>query len=248
LREYNFSINESKVKITRYPYDIDSINLDKELGSEYKGDKTDRFIRMIEKSNSFHSIGVKGSYKYVLKMLKSKSIPENEWPIVQAHLLSMMMVEPKLAQYISEIIRFNKNSIHEKTEIKNVVNKMISDNLKIGNEHEVLWLLWLSLKLDIKVNNIENIIDNADDLSIILALDIINKNKLLNNTTIRKVVSDLVSELNASDIHGERWLLIYTLISNTYSKDLALRKKIEKDGFLKKCLELGIKFYDNTMI
>jgi len=244
LRKFNFSINASKVEVTRYPYDRDPIDIHKELKDLDYGNKQERFIKMIEKTGAFHAHGKKGAYKYVLKMLKSKTIPKTEWPTVQAHLLSIMMIEPKLAQYIAEIVLTNYELIKNKEEIGSVINTMLSGNLDVGNEHEVLWLLWLSLRLDLDCNNADllKVLENGDDLSKIVALDIIQQ-KQIKDTKIATAISNLVQEMITSDIYGERWLLMYTMAANKFSDDPDLFQNIQKDPFYTKCLELGIRFY-----
>ncbi len=245
LREYNFTINDSKVEIIRYPYDRRLVNIHSELFEEYNSRKEDRFIRMIEKSNALNVSGQIGVYKYLLKILRAKLIPENTWQVVQAHLLSIMMIEPRSAQYISEIFYKNEKLVKKnKKNIEKVINDMLKNNIKVRNEHEVMWILWLSIKLDLLLDNslLSEVLNYGDDLSIILVVDYM-KRKQISDATVINSFNNLIKSMSNQSIDEERWLLLYTLVANGFTNDNVLKNNIAKDNFFNTCFKKGIQFY-----
>lgn len=246
LREYNFTINDSKIVINKYPYDRDIVDIKKELKDFSKIDKKERFTQLIEKSNTLHLLGSKGIYKYMLKIIRKEQIDKNEWNVVQAHLLSIMMIEPKLAQYIAELFLKNKSSISNIHSIESVINKMLSSNLNVGNEHEVLWILWLALKLELKCGeqDIIEILESEYDLPIIIAFNLLKKQQMKSGK-INDAISNLIDKLKTYDMNSERWLLLYTIIVNEYSSDSSIIDIINENEFFRICLKKGIKFYKN---
>ena len=62
---------------------------------------------------------------------------------------------------------------------------------------------------------------NGDDLSIIVALEVVSLNNI-QDPVINLIREDLVNDLKVEDIYGERWLLMYTIIANSFSSDVSL--------------------------
>ena len=182
-------------------------------------------------------------------MLNNKKISKQEWIYLKSALLSILSIKPDLAQFVTQILINNKNkmgTVKERDEMKEVITDMRKANIESQKEHELIWLIWLAKKLELKLglSTINEIIEKGNDIAKIIAMDIaINSLNYQNEVTFIEQIEKLENELKEYSITDERWLLLYTIIANNYSNNKQLKKNICKRQFFKKCLDLNIKFY-----
>ena len=223
LDEYNLKINESKILIEKYPFDIleDYSSIFKQsIGKEYP------VYDILQKAALLDQQGKKGSFKYAFKLLRnSKEIrlkKLNEVEYVFYSLISIMINKPMMSRYAVEMIsklqvEFSENEMVDK------LNDLLSKEIASGHDQELLWLLYTILRYGskIKLNNIISIINTNNDFAIMMILDLLNNHrheiveysyeKQKVNKTIKKHLKELTISLEKESMLTKRWFLIYEI-------------------------------------
>lgn len=247
LYDFKFSLNQNKTKIDLFPNGIFSEDLRSEL-SNYDFEKNS-IPAFIKKFMSLHNSGVKGAFKYGLKVLTSHSIENKDKKYVLACLVNSLMIFPMTTDTIITI--FEKNNLltsENKKQITNILNKILLENIKNEYEEEIFWNLYFLIKfqLEIDVKSIEKILDKMEVFSTIITIDyIFNKKLNKNNTEIKNKLQSLREKLQKKTIYSEEWLLIYECAKNDWIK--GLKNIVNTDPFLKKFLKKGEKFYTSPL-
>lgn len=243
LYEFKFSLNENKTKIDLFPNGIFTEDLRSEL-SNYDFEKNS-IPSFIKKFMNLHSSGVKGAFKYGLKVLTSHSIRNEDKKYVLACLVNSLMVFPMTTDTIITI--FEKNNLltsENKGQITTILNKILIENIENDYEEEIFWNLYFLIKfqLEIDIKSIEKVLDKMEIFSTIIIIDyIFNKKLNINNTEIKYKLQSLREKLQKKTIYSEEWLLIYECANNNWIK--GLRNIVKSDPFLKVFLKNKERFY-----
>lgn len=243
LYDFKFSLNENKTKIDLFPNGIFTEDLRSEL-SNYDFEKNS-IPAFIKKFMSLHNSGVKGAFKYGLKVLTSHSIKNEDKKYVLACLVNSLMVFPMTTDTIITI--FEKNNLltsKNKEQITTILNKILIENIENDYEEEIFWNLYFLIKfqLEIDIKSIKKVLDKMEVFSTIIIIDyIFNKKLNINNTEIKNKLQSLREKLQEKTIYSEEWLLIYECANNNWIK--GLRKIVNSDPFLKDFLKNKERFY-----
>lgn len=243
LYDFKFSLNENKTEIDLFPNGIFTEDLRSEL-SNYDFEKNS-IPAFIKKFMSLHNSGVKGAFKYGLKVLTSHSIKNEDKKYVLACLVNSLMVFPMTTDTIITI--FEKNNLltsKNKEQITTILNKILIENIENDYEEEIFWNLYFLIKfqLEIDIKSIKKVLDKMEVFSTIIIIDyIFNKKLNINNTEIKNKLQSLREKLQEKTIYSEEWLLIYECANNNWIK--GLRKIVNSDPFLKDFLKNKERFY-----
>lgn len=243
LYDFKFSLNESKTKIDLYPCGIFTEDLRAELGNyDFKKNTVVSFIKKIM---HMHNQGVKGAFKYGIKVLSSQAIEEKDRKYVLAVLLNALMVFPMNSEVIITI--FEKNELlseKNKEQVTDIINRLLSENIANDYDEEIFWNLYFLMKFNLKIDieNILKILDKQENFTTIMILDYIFKNNYnRSNEEIKEKIVILKEKLKKQKIYSEEWLLIYECEKNNWIR--GLRNIIKSDIFLTKILEENKGFY-----
>lgn len=248
LYDFKFSLNENKTKIDLFPNGIFTEDLRSELSKyDFKQNSITAFIK---KFMNLHNLGIKGAFKYGLKVLTSHSIKNEDKKYVLACLVNSLMVFPMTTDTIITI--FEKNNLltsKNKQQITVILNKILLENIENEYEEEIFWnlLFLIKFQLEIDIKSIEKILDKMEVFSTIMVIDYIFYKKLnKNNIEIKNKLLSLKEKLKKKNIYSEEWLLIYECANNNWIKGLT--NIVNVDPFLKVFLKNKEKFYISPLL
>lgn len=248
--DYKLSLNESKLKIKKFPFQIEEkwiIELEK-IEKDFYKEKTQKkaiinffniiFIEM-EKSGKSQILKY-GQYK-----LFKKEISFENWPLFESLLLKSILICPEIIEKGIGILK-RHNEFVNKAKLKSLVNKIIELNCELGNDYEVIWALWLAKEFGIKINliNMQNIIENTSSITCVLALDIYKK-KLVTTKNDLKIISLLKDRLGNENFYSDEWILYYELKKKKWFSEF---NELAEDEYLKILLSKDIEFYNSDGI
>ena len=246
LNEFNLSLNTAKTEIQKYPYEIIS-----DIKEKYEvALKNNGIFGVLNVASQLHLSGEKGAYKYALKYLRGRSLPEkDELQVVIPTLINIMLLDPKYGRYVTDYLKENLAGINAEA-LSSVFNKELSKSLENELQQECLLFIQLirDLNLEIDGKNLLNVIKSDNDFAIIIALDLWKhrnhsiKRSRVEARDINSAIRNLAEALKGEKLSGSRWLLLYEVRVNKLIDDEFL-PDIEMDDFFQKLFSLSISFY-----
>ena len=249
LNEFNLTLNSSKTEIQKYPYEIIS-DIKEKFEKAYRENGV---FGVLNTASQLHFSGEKGAYKYALKYLRGKPLPEgDDLQVIIPTLVNIMLLDPRYGKYITEYLKDNLQGISTDT-LTIVFNKELSKSLENELQQEALLFIQIirDLNLSISAANILGAIKSDNDFAIIIALDMWrNRNAKVQRSrteahSINSAIQQLINTLNGETLNGNRWLLLYEIKANKLVDESQL-PAFEINPFFKKMLSLGITFYNSV--
>ncbi|MFH2134361.1 MAG: RNA-directed DNA polymerase [Pseudomonadota bacterium] len=216
LATYELKINIQKTKVSpieesssdSWTHQFDSFIFSVKRQSQRKD--IHRFFDLtfsLAKSNEDESV-----IQYALRRIETEIIKSSNWEIFQAYLLRCMdcypNTIPECALIISTYIQHIPAIVLKtKNQWKDYLSSRLAEHAPLAHHSEVAWLLWLSLRLGIKINSkaVTQIESMRSSICLLLALAL-ESNKLLARRLSRKALPSLNSP---DSLYGEYWLLMY---------------------------------------
>ncbi|MDH7462594.1 RNA-directed DNA polymerase [Chitinophagaceae bacterium 26-R-25] len=245
LKKFRLSLNQNKERV----YELPEIIEDKWLAEmrEFKfresevSQRTDiitYFDKAIYYSNQYPEDFV---LSYALGRLVKTEIHLSNWTLLQSLLFNCLTIESKIINYIAEFIIdyhpfANKND--EKILILGLGNFLLH-HLKLNNDYEILWSLWLfkHLKLKLPSKVLKELEKNTNPFVIILAIDLHHSN------LADLKISQWKKYCHKKHLYTEYWILAYEAERNNWFKDLTY---LAEDPFFSTLKNQAVSFYDNT--
>ena len=247
LLEYKLYLNEEKIELKQYPH-IQTKSIEG-LSLEVLKDKG--VIKYLEIADDLNVNGLKGSYKYALKVISNNieliKLKKNEKIIFISKLFNMLIVFPHLGRYISTILFHIKDDVLRTSSnlLKERLNKQLNKSIYDIHDEEALWLLTImnNLRITIKKETVECILKSNNDLLIIILLYILKKENKL--TEYSEKIESLYEKLKYKKFCEKHWLLKYEFsflfpVDEEYYK-IDQENQNFKD-FFKKIKKLNISF------
>ncbi|AFL80505.1 Reverse transcriptase (RNA-dependent DNA polymerase) [Aequorivita sublithincola DSM 14238] len=242
LTEYQLDINEEKTKISKVPFPFDS-KWSIELGSFQFRIKANSQLTDIERFVSLSLIHSKENPKdsvllFAMQVLKYLKLFDENWDTYESLILKIGITEPRTLPDVTEILASNITRISN-PKIISIVEKLINIHLPKGHNYEVAWALWMCVEFKITIKNkmAERIFASNDYLSILIAMDLKNRN-LINASVI---TDGLITELTEDSLMNENWLFTYESIKKGWL--IPTDNPIDKNKYFKILLENGVYFY-----
>ncbi len=244
--KYCFTVNEKKIQIEEYPYDI----LDDYYFKFEKYIKDGDLYAGLQKALALSKEGKKGSIKYLLKIMDKIKIESN---IETIHILiSIMLNMPNNSPYIVKILDKNIRDLSTLKGVENRLNILINKELEEKHDHEALWILYFLLKKNgrLTIKNLNKLVESESDLLKIIGLDVIfNDYKNYGFNSYKDFLSKITSTLklydriNSTNMLSEHWLLAYTVVLNDWKVENMDFKEIKSDQYYKLFAGCKINFY-----
>lgn len=245
LSQYQLEVNEEKTSINQKIFEFENKWTSQlstfKFRNTQQGQKTDieRFASIT--FDLYKKYPEDSILLYATQILSKLDINANSWELFQAMLFKILMVEPKSMEVVAKIFIKNEDKV-DKDIFKNILNKIINDNVGKKHDYELLWTLWLMKEFSFTISkvNADQIVSLGDSLSILLLLDLKNKGLVSSRFNTDKIKEIL----NQEDLFGEKWLLIYeALLKDWIELDNDL---ISNNRFFLIMKDLNISFYDET--
>lgn len=249
LAEYNLSINQSKIEIAKYPFDIES-PVKKYLDEAFADAGV---FGALNEANRLYLSGEKGAYKYALKMLRKRDVPDGDRDAVLSMLFNINLLDPRYARYIVAFLQHSKNKGNGER-LTEIINHELERSLDEGYEQEVLNLLYFLRQLCLRVEGalLAKTFNLDCDFIDIIALDFwVNHRDLVTldddvELLIAGSVKSLESDLAGLSMDGEHWLLLYEAkIHGLLEVDISRGGTAD---FFSKMEELGVSFYQPVVL
>jgi hypothetical protein len=250
LKDYKQEINPEKTKIIKLPEVVEPRWVSELSGYEFR-DTTKKqqadilrfFNRAFEFSKEFPHDSV---IRYSLQVIKGIIIEKENWSVCESLLLNSLMLQSNILSDITQILLAykEKNYPLDIEAISKTMKSIILENAKLGNIHEIVWSLWLSKSLNIRLEKpVVDVISKIEDpLVALVSLDIHKNN---NNNLECLDTSTWQALMNEDELYSRNWLLAY----EAYIKDLLIPNDgidyISDDDFFSILKSNNVYFYDS---
>ena len=243
IAEFNLSINQAKIEIVEYPFDLES-----RMKERLDNSLEDSVYSALMEAGRLYLEGEKGAYKYALKMLKNKAIPDVGFESVLSMLFNINLLDPKYARFIVDYLRKSKSVVGGQR-LSEIINAELRCGLQDGHEQEVLNLLFFlrAIGLELEGSLLLDSLKMGNDFIDVIALDCwVNKNDLVKRSlnearAINQEVNRISDALQKESVDGEHWLLIYEAKAHKLlnAGDFTGKAAV----FFEKMLDQGVSFY-----
>lgn len=254
LAKYELVLNENKLNILESPFVfgnswVEQMKVFASLSPQVFLEKT-----IIE----YHEHQDIAILKYGLKVLRTLKLTKSEWKEIEPSIINILVKFPNLAHIITLIIKNNEENI-DRILLKKSIYTIIDINLKLNNDEEPIWAIWLIkvFNISISLEYIETVMDSENWLAIIILLDAISNRK--NQKGVQKLISKLRGKLKEEyfadnqpekNMYSEVWLLAYEADRNRWLNTGGKQEdqfiEARKNSFFKELKKNSISFYDGT--
>lgn len=214
LRKYGFTLNFEKNQIIDFPFYIVE-NFEKIINKKFENEID--CAEMIDIFNKFFLIeknGTKGAIRYLLKSLEKYNVRVAEPLLYKAYLITIMANEPRSLSKACSILISNKEKYNLSPTDKNTILDMLTQNIKSGNDLEIVWLLYLLVETG-NLHKGNSIITDILSTSLELAWVILLRKEMLDDREL-----ELVKE------KADSWLMLYELYQGGYIDEQAFVRKL----------------------
>lgn len=242
--EFNLTINQSKIEIAEYPFDLES-RMKSRLDNAFL---TAGVYGALIEASRLHLEGEKGAYKYALRMMQNRDIPNEDREAVLSILFNINLVDPKYGQYIVPFLKDSQDQFG-KDRLSNLLAGELKKSLEDRYEQEILNIAFFQRTLGTTIagDNLLGALNIDNDFIRIIALDIWanhrDKVRIEANcgTIISEYVMNLEREMQGQSMDGEHWLLLYESAMHGLL-NIAINNG-KTASFFEEMNRLGISFY-----
>ena len=243
LADLQLSINESKLKIQRFPFafqeswvkEINAVSFKKPTASNVK----QYFNTLFDLANKYpDNSSTIISYGFRTFEKRTSEIDEKNWKVFESLLLKTLLIEPSALEIASRIFE-TYSTFLTKAKIEIVLLKILEYHCELNHHFETVWVLWIfkQLKLALPVRMTDIIINTGDNFSILLLLDLDNSKLISDGGLAVKSKQNIIDFLDLAQTND--WLLYYEAVE--IKKWLVATKRPDFEPFTK----AGISFYDS---
>lgn len=245
LTEFQLDINEDKTQITKSPFAFDS-KWSIELGAfTFRNgpnkQKTDleRFVSLaLIHANTHQNDSV---LLYTVQVLRSLPLHRENWTLLEAVLLKIIITEPRTLPRVISLLSAHSSKLN-KSKLRGILEKIISQHIDKGHHFEVAWSLWAYVEFNLKLNKKlgERVLSSNDWVSKMIVLDMKQQN--LVSSTLD--TSSLITDLTFDSLQNEGWLFTYQAITSNWLTPT--NNPIDTNKYFELLRSHSVSFYDNT--
>lgn len=214
IRELELDINESKTIIIDASKDVESywpveIRHLLEKYKEYDHKFEAEFIQTLDKIIQMALIDLDdGLIKYALRKIDNEWMWNDYWDSFEPFLIRCCISFPHSWNFVAQIValRHDLDGIDTK-KWSRVIEKSLSQNVKSGNDFEVVWAIWLSIHIKAPIINslFDEIFEKCGSYSMLSALHLHSISAM--DCKIPK--EKILSRLGNRPMLGPHWILAY---------------------------------------
>jgi hypothetical protein len=159
LADFQLEINESKVKIRKYPFAFEDEFTTVLFGFNFR--KTNltnslkHYFSLIWSFTEKNSNKADWIFKYSLRIfeLGSVSIPKNSWKTFEDLLFKTALIEPAILDIVTRLLLTYKSFLDEESmnKLTKLVDTIIKAHSPINHNFEAAWALWIAKTFEIKI-------------------------------------------------------------------------------------------------
>ena len=132
LNEFNLTLNTAKTDIQKYPYEIIS-----DIKDKYENALcNDGVFGVLNVASQLHLSGEKGAYKYALKFLRGRALPDkDDLQVVIPTLINIMLLDPKYGRYVTDYLKENLPLLKQRFDENNIEYDELNQRKQNQNEN-----------------------------------------------------------------------------------------------------------------
>jgi hypothetical protein len=242
LADLQLSLNESKLKIQKFPFgfqeswikEINDVHFDIVSSTNIKQYFSTLFSLVSKYPDNSNTI-----FNYGLKTFEKRTIEitDKTWKVFESLLLKSILVEPSILEFASRIFETYKLFV-SKDKIKNVMIKILEYHSEFNHHFETVWALWIfkQLNMEFPLRLSEKIINSSDNFSILILLDLNSVGQISDgglSIKLKQAITDMLDLGQTTD-----WLLYYEAV-----KEKRWITAFHRPGF-EPFLKASISFYN----
>ena len=251
LYEYKLEVNENKVEIKQLPYfhsdlwnlEVHNYNFKEQYARDIQEIEYyfSLIFKLVEENRENSSWII--SYSLTRFEYGNVQIKLDQIGIFISLLLKTLYLDTSNIDQIFKIIYNYKIFIdqNELRKIKILLDKLIKEHIALNHSFEIAWCLWFYKSFDINcsIEILQSILDSEDQISILIALDIINNHGI----NKRKLDFTLVNnKISTDNLYNKQWLMCYEIEKKEWL-DVTLNN-IDDHAFFKILKNHNVYFYN----
>ena len=210
LSEYELQLNASKTAIVKLAVPVESawvseIRMFQLRDKPSSWDINRYFDRAFELARLYPDADV---LKYAIQRLRAADVSDEQWPLVEDHLLQCAMVEPSSLPAVVDHLHYyrNQGSPLNLAKIRTAFNLLMKLHAPLRHGSEVAWALWgcllFRLSIEVPTTPLASMEDPFVSLLLLHAQDVNLTRRKLSNTR-------WWGHLNIKSLQEEMWPLAY---------------------------------------
>jgi len=238
LSEFELELNREKTNICDMPQSIEPHWVSEINNSVLNNDNIVSFISItynLMRNNPNEEV-----LKYALNKLSKLNIKKSNWILAQSFILNSILYSPSAIPFACSILSeyyYKKFGIDNDKVLKTVTG-IIEKALISNNEYEILWSIWLTYLLKVKLTDdlILKLCSIENPLIALILLFLYPKSKL--------DISKWEEYMTAENLYGQYWILAYEALVRGWLPSKDGDDYIENDDFFKILKSYNITFFD----
>jgi hypothetical protein len=252
LSEYELNLNPHKTTILDLPQplelawavELSNQNISSTTPMSQERDLKRFFDKAFElaKSNPQEHV-----LKYAISVLRSTTVHQDNWLILQALLMQCINVETgTITIALLTLISYHQRNFQlDMDTISYVMNNQIIQHAPVNHGSEVAWALWGLITFRLEVNNesAKALSNMSDSIVALLALDADNRGLIPSglNTNVWQAYMD------TEELYGEHWLLSYEANIKNWLSSNGSVDHVSDDPSFKVLKQNNVSFYDLSL-
>jgi hypothetical protein len=216
LADLQLSINESKLKIQKFPFafqehwikEINDVHFNKVYANNIKQYFSTLFGLANKNPDNSSTI-----FNYGLKTFEKRTIeiPKGQWNVFESLILKSILIEPSILEIASRLFE-TYMLFASKPKIKNVLTKILEIHSELNHHYETVWALWIfkQLEIELPLSVAEKIIKSNCNFSILLLLDINEQSNVSDGGLTIAMKQSIIDNLDLGQTTD--WLLYYEAV------------------------------------
>lgn len=249
LQSYELQLNVSKTKIIELPHGFDNeyTSILRPLASHLADASSAYLIAYFDQAFALARANKQdGVLRYAVGALKSVTVKKSAWIPFQELLWQSVLADSGCLRLVLDILLLNKESINLPIDSElalGTISFLINTSSPVGHGSEILWGLWASLILDLKLDSSsQELIGKIED-DCIAATAMSSLGKVFDNDFQSPLWE---SWLIKGAMYSEHWLFSYEAMRNNWHSTKIIASKLNVDVNALHMKNLGIRFIDIT--
>lgn len=251
LYEYKLEVNENKVEIKQLPYFYSDLwNLDIHnytFKDQYAKDVQEieyyfsLIFKLVEENKENSSWII--SYSLTRFEYGNVQVKSDQIKIFVSLLLKTLYLDTSNIDQIFKII-YNYKIFIDQSQLKKIkilLDKLIKEHIILNHSFEIAWCLWFYKSFDINCNLeiLQLILNSEDQISILIALDIINNHGVNKKKLDFTLIND---KMSIENLFNKQWLICYEIEKKGWLDSIL--NNIDDHAFFKILKNQDVYFYN----
>lgn len=249
LQSYELQLNVAKTKIIELPNAIDNeyTSILRPLVSSLENAGSASLIAYFDQAFALAKSNKQdGVLRYAVGALKSIAVRKSAWVTFQELLWQSVIADSGCLRLVLDILLLQKEQVGSPIDTGlalDTISFLIKTSSPIGHGSEILWGLWASLILDLKLDKTSQELVGRIEDDCIAATAMSSLGKVFDSDFQSPLWE---SWLDDGALYSEHWLFAYEALCNDWHSSKIIASKIDADIDALHMKNLGIRFLDIT--